>query len=106
VVGKFDVSRAVGTGTGGCKPSPNYVFGGQGSLLANGVDCLYPLSVFTLLRCIHLYDSCFLPSRLINCAHVSGGCGVGGGCCVVRRGLCCFIKFVALQIQNFVGWPV
>lgn len=24
-----------------------------------------------------------------KCAHVSGGCGVGGGCCMVRRGQCC-----------------
>ena len=54
MVDKCDVSRAVGTGTGECEPSSNYVFGVQGSLLANGLDCRYPLSAFTLLRCIHL----------------------------------------------------
>jgi len=65
VVGKFDVSRAVGAATRIRKPSPNYVYGGQGSLLANGVDCRYPFSAFVSLRFMHLYDSRLLPSRLI-----------------------------------------
>jgi hypothetical protein len=45
--------------------APYYVYGGQRSLLASGVDCRYPLSAFTLLLSMHLYDSRLLPSRLI-----------------------------------------
>jgi hypothetical protein len=44
--------------------APYYVYGGQRSLLTNGVDCRYPLSAFTLLRSMHLYDFHLLPSRL------------------------------------------
>jgi len=36
-------------------PLLNYVNGGQRSLLANGVDCHYPLSAFALLHCMHLH---------------------------------------------------
>ena len=65
MVGKFDVSRAVGTGTRECRPPPKYVYGGQSSFPANGVNCRYPLSAFASLRFMHLYDSRLLPSRLI-----------------------------------------
>jgi len=40
------------------------VYGGQSSLLTNGVDCRYPQSAFTLLHSLHLYDFCLFRSRL------------------------------------------